>query len=67
MKLVDGSGVEAQDWSLTPSRYVIVALEEVDENFEEGPRSTHIDLIGLNEATAELAKRIAKNFEEMGA
>ena len=46
-----------------------VAPEEVDEefDFEETLRSIHIDLKGLNEEAAELAARIAKNFEELGA
>ena len=30
-------------------------------------RSLHIDLKGLNEEAAELAVRIAQNFEELGA
>ena len=69
VKLVDLSEIEAHDWSLTPGRYVGVAPEEEDENFdfEEALRSIHIDLKGLNEEATELAARIAKNFEELGA
>jgi type I restriction enzyme M protein len=54
---------------LTPGRYVGVAPEEQDEDFdfEETLRSIHIDLKGLNEEAAELAVRIARNFEELGA
>jgi type I restriction enzyme M protein len=69
VKLVDRKDVKAHDWSLTPGRYVGVAPEEVDEDFdfEEALRSIHIDLKGLNEEAVELAARIAKNFEELGA
>ena len=69
VRLVDRSEVEAHDWSLTPGRYVGVASKEEDEDFdfEEVLRSIHIDLQGLNEEAAELAARIARNFEELGA
>ena len=69
VKLVDRNEVEAHDWSLTPGRYVGVAPEEEDEDFdfEEALRSIHVDLKGLNEEAAELAARIARNFEELGA
>ena len=69
VKLAERAEIEAHDWSLTPGRYVGVAAEEEDEDFdfEEALRSIHIDLIGLNEEAAELATRIARNFEELGA
>ena len=69
VKLVDRAEIETHDWSLTPGRYVGVAPEEEDENFdfEEALRSVHIDLKGLNEEAAELATRIARTFEELGA
>lgn len=69
VKLVDRKEIKAHDWSLTPGRYVGVSPEEVDEDFdfEEALRSIHIDLQGLNEEAVELAARIAKNFEELGA
>lgn len=69
VKLVGREEVMAHDWSLTPGRYVDVAAEEVDEDFdfEETLRSIHIDLKGLNEEAAELAAQITKNFEELGA
>lgn len=68
VKRVDRAEIAAHDWSLTPGRYVGVAPEEVDEDFdfEEALRSIHIDLKGLNEEAAELAARIARNFEELG-
>ena len=69
VKLVDRGEIQAHDWSLTPGRYVGVAPEEVDEDFdfEEALRSIHIDLKGLNEKAVALAARIARNFEVLGA
>jgi type I restriction enzyme M protein len=69
VKRVDRATIAAHDWSLAPGRYVGVAPEEADEDFdfEEALRTIHIDLKGLNEEAAELAVRIAKNFEELGA
>lgn len=68
VKLVDRKEIESHDWSLTPGRYVGVAPEDVDEefDFEEALRSIHIDLKGLNEEAAALAARIARNFEDLG-
>lgn len=69
VKLVDVKELETNDWSLTPGRYVGVAPEEVDEDFdfEETLRDIHVELTGLNEEAAELAAKIARNFEELGA
>ena len=68
VKLVDRVEIEAHDWSLTPGRYVGVAPEEEDEDFdfEETLSSIHIDLQELNEEAVRLAARIARNFEELG-
>ena len=68
VKRVDRSEIEAHDWSLTPGRYVGVAPEEEDEDFdfEEALRTIHIDLKELNEAAAVLTAQIARNFEELG-
>ena len=67
VKLVTRTEIEANAWSLTPGRYVGVAPEEEDEDFdfEEALRSIHIDLQGLNEEAAELAARISRTFEEL--
>ena len=69
VKLIERSDIKAHDWSLTPGRYVGVAPEEEDEDFdfEEALRAIHIDLAGLDEEAAALAARIARNFEELGA
>ena len=68
MKLVERGEIAAHDWSLTPGRYVGVAPEEEDEDFdfEEALRSIHLDLEGLNEEAEKLAARITRNFEELG-
>jgi type I restriction enzyme M protein len=69
VKLVDRATIKVHDWSLTPGRYVGVAPEEQDKDFdfEEALRTIHAELKGLNEEAAELAERIARNFEELGA
>jgi type I restriction enzyme M protein len=68
VKLVDNTEIEANDWSLTPGRYVGVAPEEVDEDFdfEEALREIHVELEDLNAEAVELAAAIKKNFEELG-
>jgi type I restriction enzyme M protein len=68
VKLVSIDEIEKNDWSLTPGRYVGVAPEEIDEDFdfEEALRNIHVELQDLNIEAVELAARIAKNFEELG-
>jgi len=68
VKLVDRTEIETNDWSLTPGRYVGVASEEEDEDFdfEEALRYIHIELEDLNAEAATLAATIKKNFEELG-
>lgn len=68
VKCVSRAEIEANDWSLTPGRYVGVAPEEVDEefDFEEALRDIHIELEGLNAEAVELAGIIQKNFKELG-
>lgn len=67
VKLVNRAELEANDWSLTPGRYVGVSPEEEDEDFdfEEALRDIHIEIDGLNAEAAELAATIKKNFEEL--
>ncbi|VAX12210.1 Type I restriction-modification system, DNA-methyltransferase subunit M [hydrothermal vent metagenome] len=68
VKLVDRSEIEANDWSLTPGRYVGVAPEEEDEgfDFEETLRDIHVELEDLNAEAVKLAATIKRNFEELG-
>ena len=55
VKLVDRKEIETNDWSLTPGRYVGVAPEEEDEDFdfEETLREIHIELEDLNAESME--------------
>lgn len=68
VKLVDRAEIAANDWSLTPGRYVGVAPEEEEDgfDFEETLREIHVELEGLNVESVELAEKIKKNFEELG-
>lgn len=68
VRLVDINEIKANDWSLTPGRYVGVAPEEEDEDFdfEEALRDIHVELQGLNEEAVQLADMIAQNFKELG-
>lgn len=68
VKLVDRTEIEANDWSLTPGRYVGVAPEEEDEDFdfEEALRDIHVELEDLNAEAVQLAATIKRNFEELG-
>ncbi|MGF1615711.1 MAG: N-6 DNA methylase [Gammaproteobacteria bacterium] len=68
VKLVDIKEIEANDWSLTPGRYVGVAPEEEDEDFdfEETLREIHVELEDLNAEAVKLAATIKRNFEELG-
>ena len=68
VKLVDRAELAANDWSLTPGRYVGVAPEEVDEefDFEETLRGIHVELDDLNAEAVELAATIKRNFEDLG-
>lgn len=68
VKLVDRAELEANDWSLTPGRYVGVAPEEEDEDFDfaEAMRAIHAELEDLNTEAVELAAAIKRKFEELG-
>ena len=68
VKLVGLKEIEANDWSLTPGRYVGVAPEQEDEDFdfEETLREIHVELEDLNTEAITLAATIKKNFEELG-
>ncbi len=68
VKLADQSELEANDWSLTPGRYVGVAppVEDEDFDFEETIRDIHLELEGLNQEAIELARTIQSNFEDLG-
>ncbi|MDP2659605.1 MAG: class I SAM-dependent DNA methyltransferase [Dehalococcoidia bacterium] len=67
-RTVSQAEIEASGWSLTPGRYVGVAPQEVDEDFdfEQAMRDIHVELADLNQETAELAATIQANFEGLG-
>jgi type I restriction enzyme M protein len=66
-KAVTIDEIAANDYSLTPGRYVGVAPTSSDdqEDFAEKLREIHDELAELNEKAVELAGRIAANFEEL--
>ena len=68
VKLVDKAELKENDWSLTPGRYVGVAPEEEDPDFDFGEtmRTIHTELEGLNEQAFDLAKKISENFKKLG-
>jgi type I restriction enzyme M protein len=68
VKLISHDELEKNDWSLTPGRYVGIAAEVEDEDFdfEETLREIHVELSDLNAEAVELAAKIAKNFEGLG-
>ena len=68
VKLVDRAEIEANDWSLTPGRYVGVAPEAEDENFDFAAtlHALHAELGGLDAEAVKLAVKIKKNFEKLG-
>ncbi|WP_273241717.1 class I SAM-dependent DNA methyltransferase [Hyphomonas atlantica corrig.] len=67
VKLVSREELKANDWSLTPGRYVGVAPEEEDDDFdfEEALQDIHIEIDGLNTEAAELASLIQQNLSEL--
>lgn len=66
-KAVTVDDIAASDYSLTPGRYVGVAAatEDDEDDFAETLRGIHAELVELNDKAAELAGRIASNFEEL--
>jgi len=67
VKLVNRKEVEENDWSLTPGRYVGVAKEPEDEDydFEETMREIHSELEILNGESISLAEQINDNFDKL--
>jgi type I restriction enzyme M protein len=66
-KAVSRAEIEAADWSLTPGRYVGVApeIEDDDFDFEATMKDIHSELADLNKEAVTLASTIQKNFEGM--
>ena len=66
VKAVTREEIAANDWSLTPGRYVGVAeTDDNDEDFAEKFASLHEELRKLNAEAAALAKKIDANFKEL--
>ena len=67
VRLVSVEELKANDWSLNPGRYVGVAPEEEDGDFdfEEALREIHIELADLNQEAVGLARSIHERFEEL--
>ena len=67
VKLVDKEELKENDWSLTPGRYVGVAPEEEDPDFDfgEAMRAIHSELEDLNFRAIDLAKIINDKFKKM--
>jgi type I restriction enzyme M protein len=68
VKLVDREELKENDWSLTPGRYVGVAPEgeDPDFDFEETMRNIHAELEELNIQANELTEKINENFRKLG-
>ena len=67
VKLVGRAELEDNDWSLTPGRYVGVApeIEDEDFDFEESMTAIHDELELLNAEAEELAKSVSINIREL--
>ena len=64
VKLVDRQEIEANDWSLTPGRYVGIALDDEDEqDFDEVMTGIKEDLVELNNRASELGLQIIDRLE----
>jgi type I restriction enzyme M protein len=63
-KVVSRHDISAAEWSLTPGRFVGVAVVEVDENFdfEQVMQDIHFELAELNASAIGLAEQIQANF-----
>ena len=68
VKLIHKAELKENDWSLTPGRYVGVAPEDEDPDFDFGETigTIHADLEVLNAQAADLASKISENFKKLG-
>ncbi|MDE0299191.1 MAG: N-6 DNA methylase [Candidatus Poribacteria bacterium] len=67
VKVVDRSDLNANDWSLTPGRYVGVVpeLEDDDFDFKKTIRDIQHELKTLDVEASKRAAKIARNLEEL--
>ncbi len=68
VKLVDHADLEKNEWSLSPGRYVGMApeFEDQDFDFEETIRAIHEELQALADESSDLNAIIARNFGGLG-
>jgi type I restriction enzyme M protein len=68
VKRVGHADIEAADWSLTPGRYVGIAAEEDDPDFEfaDTMRGIRAGLADLNREASQLATEIDENLARLG-
>ena len=66
VKAVSLDEIAANDWSLTPGRYVGVSeTDDGEEDFAERFAALHEELCALNAEAVKLAKKIDANFKEL--
>jgi len=67
VKLVEKEELKDNDWSLTPGRYVGVAPEEEDPDFDfnETMKTIHIELGELILQSSDLSKKIDENLKKL--
>ena len=65
VKLVDRAEIAANDWSLTPGRYVGIAPDEEDFDFAQTLRNIHAELDDLDAESVTLAAKIRRNFKAL--
>jgi len=66
VKVVSLDEIAANDWSLTPGRYVGTAVEDgEDDDFDAKFAALHEELSALDKEAAALSEKIAANFKEL--
>ena len=67
VKLVDRAEIAANDWSLTPGRYVGIAPDDEEEDFDfaQTLRNIHAELDDLDAESVTLAAKIRRNFKAL--
>jgi type I restriction enzyme M protein len=68
VKVVTKKEIAEADWSLSPARYVGIAPQQVDADFdfEQAITDIHTELAALNKEAAGLAKTIQNSLEDLG-
>lgn len=68
VKVVSRADIEAADWSLTPGRFVGVAPQQLDDDFDFAHiiRDINSEMAELNSEAAHLAAQIQRNLDSLG-